>query len=59
MCIKSNVQLNLSVPQHYRDLLRKMAAERNLKNPDQVISGASIATELLIKRLNEITEAKD
>ncbi|MCK9227219.1 MAG: hypothetical protein M0P30_05410 [Syntrophorhabdaceae bacterium] len=50
-----NVQLNLSIPEHYRNLLRKMAAERVLNDPTQVTTGASIATELLLKALQEVS----
>jgi len=52
------VQLNIVIPEHFRDQLRRMAAERILENPGHVESGASIAQELLLKVLNEI-EAKN
>lgn len=51
-----NVQINLSIPEHYRNLLRTMAAERVLENPGEVTTGASIATELLLKAIKEIAE---
>ena len=50
-----NVQLNLAIPEHYRNLLRRMAAERVMKDPSEVATGASIATELLLKALGGIT----
>jgi len=56
MSSKKRIQLNLAIPEHYRDLLRKLAAERNLKDPGQVVSGASIATDILIAALKEIEE---
>lgn len=49
-----NVQINLSIPERYRNLLRRMAAERVMENPDQVVTGASIATALLLEALKEI-----
>ena len=51
---KKRIQINLAIPEHYRDLLRKLAAERILEDPGQVVSGASIATDILIAALNEI-----
>jgi hypothetical protein len=54
-----NVQINLSIPEHYRDLLRRMAAERIMENPGQVVTGASIATELLLSALKEIAGEKE
>lgn len=50
-----NVQLNLSIPEHYRNLLRRIAAERVMNDPSEVATGASIATELLLKALKEIS----
>ncbi len=37
------VPLMLSIPKSFRDKLRKMAAEQNLNNPDQVTSASTIA----------------
>ena len=56
MSSKKRIQLNLAIPEHFRDLLRKLAAERNLKDPGQVVSGASIATDILIAALKEIED---
>ena len=56
MSSKKRIQLNLAIPEHYRDLLRKLAAERILEDPGQVVSGASIATDILIAALKEIEE---
>ena len=50
-----NVQFNLWIPEYYRNLLRRMAAERVLNDPTQVTTGASIATELLLKALQEVS----
>ncbi len=41
------VPLMLSIPKSFRDKLRKMAAEQNLKNPDQVTSASTIAREIV------------
>jgi len=55
MTSRNNVQINLSIPERYRNLLRRMAAERIMENPGQVLTGASIATELLLTALKQIT----
>ena len=47
-------QINLAIPERYRNLLRRMAAERMMENPAQIVSGTSIATEILLTALNEI-----
>jgi hypothetical protein len=53
-----NVQINLSIPEQYRNLLRRMAAERVMSDPREVVTGASIATELLVTTLKEISREK-
>ena len=50
-----NVQINLSIPEQYRNLLRRMAAERVMSDPREVVTGSSIATELLVTALKEIS----
>ena len=41
------VPLMLSIPKSFRDKLRRMAAEQNLNNPDQVTSASTIAREIV------------
>ena len=48
------IQLNLTIPERYRNLLRRMAAERMMENPGEIVSGTSIATEILLTALREI-----
>jgi hypothetical protein len=55
---RNNVQINLSIPEQYRNLLRRMAAERVMSDPREVVTGASIATELLVTTLKEISREK-
>jgi hypothetical protein len=51
---EKKIQLNLAIPERYRNLLRRMAAEKVMENPGQIVSGTSIATEMLLAALNEI-----
>jgi len=48
------VQFNLCVPEHYRDQLRRMAAQTNLENPGKVITAASLGTEIICKYLDNL-----
>ncbi len=48
------VPMMISLPKEYRDKLRTMAAEQNLKNLDQVTSGATIAKEIICDHLKNI-----
>lgn len=54
MNTEKKIQINLAIPEHYRNLLRRMAAERVMSDPNEVVTGASIATELLLKALKEV-----
>lgn len=54
MNTEKKIQLNLAIPERYRNFLRRMAAERMLQNPEQQITGTAIATELLLAAINEI-----
>jgi hypothetical protein len=54
-----NVQINLAIPEQYRNLLRRMAAERMMSDPSQVVTGSSIATELLLAALKDIEKFND
>jgi len=58
------VPLMLSIPKNFRNQLRRMAAEQNLKNPDQVTSASTIAKEIICEHLSmgresEIKEAEE
>jgi hypothetical protein len=52
------VQLNLYVPEKYRDQLQRMAAKRMLENPRRAVSGATIAAEILCEHLESLKEEK-
>jgi hypothetical protein len=51
---EKKIQINLAIPERYRNLLRRMAAERMMENPEQIVSGTSIATEILLTALKEV-----
>jgi len=54
MDTENKIQMNLAIPERYRNLLRRMAAERMMENPGRIVSGTSIATEMLLSTLKEI-----
>jgi hypothetical protein len=53
---EKKIQINLAIPESYRNMLRRMAAERMMENPWQTITGTAIATRLLLSALDEIGE---
>ena len=54
------VPMMISLPKEYRDRLRTMAAEQNLKNLDRVTSAATLAKEIICEHLsmNQASEIK-
>jgi hypothetical protein len=50
------VQLNLCIPEHYRDQLRKMAARKILENPGKVITAASLGMEIICGHLDSLND---
>lgn len=48
-----SVPIMLTIPKSYRDLLRTLAAERNLKNPDEIVTAAGLGKEILCGCLEE------
>jgi hypothetical protein len=54
MTTENKIQINLAIPERYRNLLRRMAAERMMSDPNEVVSGTSVATELLLAELKKI-----
>ena len=58
ICDQDKVQLNLSLPKHARDMLRKMAGKRMMDDPSKVESAASVGAEIIKEYLDE-QEKKD
>ena len=54
MNAEKTIQLNMVIPERYRNLLRRMAAERMMENPTKNITGTGVATELLLSALNDL-----
>jgi hypothetical protein len=50
---QDKIQLNICLPRHYRGMLRKIAAEKIIENPDTVESAASVGAEIIRKYLDE------
>ena len=58
ICDQDKVQLNLSLPKHVRDMLRKIAGKRMMDDPSKVESAASVGAEIIREYLDE-QEKKD
>ena len=53
MIDNKTVSLTISLPKDYRDLVRIKAAEWNLDHPDDIITGARIARDIVIEYLDQ------
>ena len=47
MQTKKSVPFTLTIPKQIRDFLRKLAAEENIKNPDQTTTASSLGRDIL------------
>ena len=56
---QANVQLNISVPRAYHDLLVRMAARKNLENPRANATKGGLAKEILCEHLDGIMKNKE
>jgi hypothetical protein len=52
------VSVTISLPQTYRDRLRRMAAERNLNNPEHFTGISQLGREIICGCLKELETAK-
>jgi hypothetical protein len=58
MSITKKVQLNLYVPEHYRDMLQRLAAERMLNDPRSSATASKIGAEIICEYLEKLGETE-
>ena len=59
MTLEKVVPVSICIPKPYRDLLRKIALEESLKNPDQqIITTSQLGREILCNFLREKLEER-
>ena len=55
MSKEEKVSVTISIDKSYKDKLRIIAAEQNLKNPNQVTSASTLAKEIICGYLDKLT----
>ncbi len=50
--MSGTVQIMLTIPRRYRDLLRTIAAEANLKNPETVVTASHLGKQIICDHLD-------
>ena len=56
---RPKIAMMLSIDKDYRDRLRTMAAEQNLKDPTQVKTASGIARDILCEYLDQLNKGKN
>ncbi|MEE4605944.1 MAG: hypothetical protein V2J65_32005 [Desulfobacteraceae bacterium] len=54
MTIEEKVSLTIAIPKSYRDYLRTMAAQQNLRDPGQITSASTIAREIICEYIDNL-----
>ena len=52
------VSITISIPKVYRDQLRRLIAESNLKNPDELTSLSEFVRDIIVGYLSELTKTE-
>jgi hypothetical protein len=59
MSTEAKIAMMLSIDKDYRDRLRILAAEQNLKDPTQVVTASGIARDIVCDYLDRIHDGSD
>ena len=59
MTTEKVISVTIAIPKSYRDLLRRMALEANMKNPDHTVTVSQIGREIVCEHLRKIMEEKE
>ena len=59
MTTEKIIPLTIGLPKSYRDLLRRLALEANMKNPDHTVTVSQIGREIMCASLDKILEEKE
>jgi len=60
MAETKTISIMLSIPKMYRDLLRRIAAKKNLKNPDENITVSGLSRKIICDYLDQyLKEGKE
>lgn len=52
------VSITISVPKRYRDQMRTIVAQANLKNPEEVATLSELGREIFLEYLKNLTTEK-
>jgi len=58
MTTEKVISVIIAVPKPYRDLLRRLVLEANMKNPDHTVTVSQIGREIVVEHLKKILEER-
>ena len=59
MTTEKVISVTIAIPKSYRELLRRLALEANMKNPDHTVTVSQIGREIVCEYLRKIMEEKE
>jgi hypothetical protein len=58
MATEKVISVTIAIPKPYRDLLRRLVLETNMKNPDHTVTVSQIGREIVVEHLKKILEER-
>ena len=58
MTTEKVIAVTIALPKAYRDLLRRLVLEANMKNPDHTVTVSQIGREIVVAHLKKILEER-
>ena len=58
MSTEKVISVTIAIPKHYRDLLRRLVLEANMKDLDQTVTVSEMGREIVVEHLKKILEER-
>ncbi len=58
MTTEKVISVTIAIPKPYRDLLRRLVLEGNMKNPDHTITVSEMGRKIVVEHLKKILEER-
>ena len=58
MTTEKVISVTIAIPKSYRDLLRRLVLEANMKNPDHTVTVSQIGREIMCAALDKLLEER-
>ena len=58
MTTEKVISVTIAIPKPYRDLLRRLVLEANMKDPDHTVTVSELGREIVVEHLKKILEER-